>query len=268
MENNWSQYFNEEETKVEDLNTDTSLVEEQETNIFEDEDYTETDFIDTSTPQDTRTELSSRDYKMFCDRMSGELVSGETKAVLNYQAYQVMPEDENYTDPQQETIYSISRAITTVSFDELNPGVVMVSVAFKDFNDPELRLLWARIQKWRNSMSRPSEGVPLFVLHMLERASLGDTNEDHYTILECNAINPLIAYITREVPTMEAIDIINDRDEHMGGNVIKFLFSSDYVTFTLRDDIDTLGIKTDVEIEAENERYNNAEYGFIEDNEE
>lgn len=242
----WSQYFNQNildnDNKIENNNV---------------EDTEEKNDIETEEKTNTFT-LGVKDYKEFCNRLSGYLPDGNTKAVISYQCFNAFPNMKDIKDPQKEVIYNINNAVVEMAFDELNPELVLISIKFKNFSDPELRLFWARLQKWRTSLSKPIDNneVPIFLLYLMERDSVGnlDANES-YSILNAEIVNPLIAYITREVPTMEATDIINEKDEHMGGNVIKLLCSTQYVTFGIRDDIDTQMIKAEVERENEDSRY-------------
>lgn len=269
---NWSEYFNQTQDIIDNGDKSNKPIEGIDNGDVIEQSIVHATLDDdepTVESEDKRRTLSSREFKTFCDRMTGFLETGESKALLNYQAYYMLPGEEVPSDPQSSVVYDIHGAVYELSFDELNPDIMVVTIKFKSFSDTELRLLWARIQKWRTTMSAPLEGdkLPIFVLHFLERESLGDLDKGEIpTILECNIINPLLAYITREVPTAEAIDIVNEKDEHMGGNVIKLLCSTEFATFTLRNDIDTTAIKAEILREEEEERYINASPLFVDDN--
>ena len=234
MNNNWSEFYN----QTEDMHKTVKQSEQTKPN---------------------RIELSVKDFKNYWDRLSGELPNSKTKAVISYQTFNAKPNPSDIDDPQSEIIYNVTKAKAEISFDELHPELAVVSIKFKSFDDPELRLLWARIQKWRTQMSKPADEdtIPVFLLHLLERESIGDL-EGNFTILSAEIVNPLLCYITREVPTMQAADIINEKEEHTGGNVIKMLCQAEFITFSLRDDLDTTAIKAEVQREIEEKRYINS----------
>lgn len=242
--NDWSKFYNQEiEEDIEENKTDIN-----DENLEEDIDINQGKIL-----------LSVKDYKEFCDRLTGYLDSGKTKAIPCYQTF-IAKENEGINS-DNEIVYTLNNAVIEISLDELHPELAVISIRFKSFDDPELRLLWARIQKWRTNMSKPQDnnGVPIFLFSFTERESFGTYDgEEEIAILSCEVINPLLCYITREVPTMEATDILNDRDEHIGGNVIKLLCDTNYITFSLRDDINTKDIKAEVERELEEERYINS----------
>lgn len=212
--------------------------------------------------------LTATDFKEFCNRLTGLLPSGETKAILTYQNYNVDSITGQSNDIKQEVIYSLNKAVPEISFDEINPDLVMVTLKYQTYDDQELRLFWARLQRWRSSLSKPMENgeIPLFILHFLERESVGTGDKgDAYTILECNIINPLMCFLTREMPTMEALDMETDSGVRTGGNIVKMLCATEYTTFTVRDDLDVNAIKAEVQREVEDERYINAEAEYISD---
>ena len=106
--------------------------------------------------------------------------------------------------------------------------------------------------------SKPLEEdvIPIFVVNLVENESTNCLREkESYTILSANIVNPLLCYITREVPTMVAENIKNERDEVVGGNVIKMLIATDFLTFELRDDIDINTIKAEELREIEESRF-------------
>lgn len=261
----WSKFFNQEagsykttDDTASDIQTeDSTYTEEKSQNL----DINELDEIGMAG-------LTATTFKEFCDRLTDRLPSGETKAVVTYQNYNVDSLTGESNDPNQEVIYTLNKAVSELSFDEINPDLVMVTLRFQTYDEQELRLFWARLQKWRTSLSKPMENgeIPIFALNFLERESVGSGDkDDDYTILECNIVNPLICFLTREMPTMEAIDMETESGATTGGNVVKMLCATECTTFTIRNDIDINAIKAEVEREMEDERYINAEENYIAD---
>ncbi len=244
----WDKYFNQENPENDEV------IDETQVNIETSDNTQKINDIDVN---DNRLDLSVRDYKEFCDRLSGLNEAEEAKSSITYQSYTINS-DTNKPDKASETIYGLHNAIAQVSFDELHPELAVVSIRFKSFDDPELRMFWARIQKWRNMQSKPLEEdvIPIFVVNLVENESTNCLREkESYTILSANIVNPLLCYITREVPTMVAENIKNERDEVVGGNVIKMLVATDFLTFELRDDIDINTIKAEELREIEESRF-------------
>lgn len=245
---NWDKYFNQANPENDEVAGETQA------NIETSNDTQEINEIDVN---DNRLNLSVRDYKEFCNKLSGLNEVEEAKSSITYQVYTVNP-ITNTPDEDSETIYGLHNAIVQISFDELHPELAVVSIRFKSFDDPELRMFWARIQKWRNMQSKPLEkdAIPIFVVNLVENESTNCLREkENYTILSANIVNPLLCYITREVPTMVTENIKNERDEVVGGNVIKMLVATDFLTFELRDDIDINTIKAEELREIEESRF-------------
>ena len=265
---NWNKYFNE---NTDDDNNIASNVyannvsENNVTNDYELEDNLEinqnNDNIDDNEldkyleNENDNFSLTVSEYKTFCDRLSGFNEIDETKAAITYQSYNINPQDVNQ-NTTNDIVYNLNNAVAEIAYDELHPDLAVLSIKFKSFDDPELRLFWSRIQKWRTSLSKPQDNdeIPVFVITLIEKDSVNSVKDkEHYTILSANIVNPLICYITREIPTISAENIINERDEIMGGNVIKMLLATDFLTFEVRDDIDITNIKAEVLRENEEE---------------
>lgn len=260
---NWNKYFNE---NIDDDNNIASNVSENNvTNDYELEDNLEinqnSDNVDDNEldkyleNENDNFSLTVSEYKTFCDRLSGFNEIDETKAAITYQSYNINPQDVNQ-NTTNDIVYNLNNAVVEIAYDELHPDLAVLSIKFKSFDDPELRLFWSRIQKWRTSLSKPQDNdeIPVFVITLIEKDSVNSVKDkEHYTILSANIVNPLICYITREIPTISAENIINERDEIMGGNVIKMLLATDFLTFEVRDDIDITNIKAEVLRENEEE---------------
>lgn len=212
---------------------------------------------------DERIALTVEAVRDFCERLSGKDDQGLSKSIVTYQSYDSGFNMEETTDKNADIIYNCSKASAELSFDALNPGLALLTITFPTYDDPELRLLWARLQKWRKRDSGQEQVaddvVPIFLIHLFERNSISVKTDVIENILEANIVNPLICYLTRETPTIPAADIINEKGEVMGGNVIKMLCNMEFITFSLTTDVDTSDIKAEALREAEAERYLNEE---------
>ena len=246
----WSKFYDAKDNDT-DVDTDTNINESPEPEF-----------------PDERIPLTVESVREFCDRLSGTDEQGLPKAIMSYQAYNSGFTPEETTDKNADIIYQCQKANVDLSFDALNPTLIMLTITFPSYDEPELRLLWARLQKWRKAMSKDDINgttVPVFLIHLLERDSITSktnvvdeaaaTEAETVNILEANIINPLVCYITRENPTMPASEITNDKGEVMGGNVLKMLCNMEFITFDMTMDADISDIKAEVQREIEAERY-------------
>lgn len=233
---NWSQYLEEENNSPKD-----------------------DEKISTSNMPDERIPLRIEDVRAFCERLSGKNEQGLSKAIISYQSYDSGFSEEETTDKNADKIYTCAKASVELAFDALNPGLLLVTLTFPTHDDPELRLFWARLQKWNRRESGQenveADKVPIFLLHLFERDSISVRQDVTENILEANIINPIICYLTREIPSMPAVDTTNEKGETMGGNVIKMLCNMEFITFSLMEDVDTSEIRAEVQRENENARY-------------
>lgn len=225
------------ETPTTESNTDVNFSDNQETE--------ENNF-------DNRIEIDTDKIKEFCERLTGIDDYGQAKAIASYQYYNYFPGE---TDPQAEVIYNLNRAHVNFTYDVLNPQFITVDIVFKTYDDPELKLMWARLNKWR----KDNRDMPIFLIHLLETNNITLQTETNDVLLEADIFNPLLQYLTRESPTMEAVEETNDKGEIIGGNIIRMLCPIDLVTFTVTENYNTTDIKAEVLREEEEERYLNEE---------
>lgn len=219
------------------------------------------------TPKEVAAEepevLTLAKIREFCGRLSGKDGQGVSKAVISYQAYDSGFSMDTTNDKNAEIIYNCSKAYAELSFDALNPDLVLLSITFPSYDDPELRLFWARLQKWvrRNSGAEQitDDTVPVFYIHLFERGSVSARTDVQENILEAGIVNPLICYLTRELPAVPAAETTNKNGEVMGGNVVKMLCNMQFVTFSVIEDADTSRIKAEVLRDVEDARYLAAE---------
>ncbi len=221
-----------------------------------------------SSPEDARNNsdtaggcppLTLEDVRVFCERLSGKDDAGQSKAILTYQTYDTPAGGGKPADKNADIIYNCTKAHVELSFDALNPELALLTVTFPTYDDPELRLMWARIGKWRRRDSGVEpfscDQIPIFLIHLFERNGIGVRTDVKETILEADIVNPLICYLTRETPTAAAVDTTNEKGETIGGNVIKMLCNMNFITFSVTEDADTSSIKAEVLRECEADRY-------------
>lgn len=200
--------------------------------------------------ENDRIIIDTDKIKEFCEKLTGVDEFGQTRAIASYQYYNYFPGE---TDPKADVIYNLNRAHVDITYDELNPQFITLDIVFKTYDDPELKLMWARLNKWR----KDNGDMPIFLIHLLEMGSISLQTDENETLLEADIFNPLLQYLTRETPTMEAVEETNDKGEIIGGNIIRMLCPIDLVTFTVTDSFDTKDIKAEVLREEEEKRYIN-----------
>lgn len=226
--------------------------------------YYETPVEDTSTTDnlsrqnnpedDPREQLTELQVIDLCKRFSGVDVNNNNAAIVSYQCYNY---DENKTDDRCDIIYQASRARVDFSYDPMHPEFATLDLVFPSFDDQELRLMWARLQKWKREISE----TPIFLIHLLERGSVSSKTDAPDTLVECNILNPILFYLTREIPSQPAEEITLENGEIIGGNIIRLLLDMSLVTFEISE-TDTGEIKAEVLREEEDRRYldNSKEY--------
>jgi hypothetical protein len=114
-------------------------------------------------------------------------------------------------------------------------------------------------------MAQNGEKDWIFYINILERASVSVQTQNRDRLLIGHVLNPLVFYLTREVPNQ----LIDERDvggELQGGNIIRMLIPERLVTFQVTEDIDTPLVKGEVLREFETERYLDASEGQKEEN--
>lgn len=189
------------------------------------------------------TYLDDNDIAVFLSRLSGtNEYDGSGKVVISYQAF-CLEDREDSIDKQ--TVYSVSNASVRISMDKLNPGYYVVDIVFKGYNDPELKMLWARLQRHLKNESQAADKTWLFHFNILERASVTAQMEHEDTLVTCDIYNPLITYLTREIPD-QLTDERFANGELVGGNIVRMLIHNSLLTFSVTDSVDTLGIKGEV----------------------
>jgi hypothetical protein len=215
------------------------------------------------------TMLDETGLGRFTGALSGRNENGESKVQVSYQSYALEePEDS----PDKTRIYTVSNAACELSIDKKNPGFFVLDIIFQSYNDPELKLLWARLQRHKANIAKDPAKTWIFYINLLEKASVSVRTEERDVLVMGNVFNPLIYYLTREVPNQVIEEDqerrITEKDELtgtrktvdiQGGNIIRMLIADNLVQFQIRSDVDTQEIKGEVEREQEENRYVNSQ---------
>ena len=203
-----------------------------------------------------QTYLSREDIKEFLNAFSGVNEYGENNSIVNYQTYDA---SEGSNDPNKEQIYSASKARVELSFDANNPDFYVMDLIYRGYDDPELKMLWARLQQFKRNTRLHPDKTWIFYFNLLERDCISVEADMKDTLHIANVFNPTLFYLTREEPDYLATDSIDMDGELQGGNVIRMLIPVQFITFEVTNEIDTTQIKEEILIEKEHDRYiNNA----------
>lgn len=203
----------------------------------------------------TDSVLSKEELAEYLKRFCGRDIDGNSKVTISYQTYAI--EDENQTE--RERIYTTSQAAVEISTDALVPGFFTVDIKFRSYSDPELKMLWARLQKFKNNEATQNDKTWIFYFNLLERASITQQTLENDNLLIAHMFNPLVFYLTRETPEFLTDDRQQANGELYGGNIIRMLVSTELLSFEIVSDIDTSEIKGEVQRELEESRYIDSE---------
>lgn len=178
----------------------------------------------------------------FCQRLSGKQEGVETtKSIVTYQTYDAATRPEDLPDPACERIFSLENAIADLSYDPLNPGLALLTLTFPSYADSDLRLFWARFTRFRQKETGSEEVkehyIPVFLIHLFERDASSSRESAPETYVEANLVNPILCYLTRQLPADASTEQLNDNGEVIGGNVVKCLFSMSLVQFEEKRDV-------------------------------
>lgn len=195
------------------------------------------------------------EFEQCCSELSGKDGDGRPLATISYQTY-FLEEEEHST--AKELSYPLTTPWVQIWIDKLNPGFVGVDIAFRSFDDPELRLMWNRLNRHIRNMSKEPEKTWIFYIKILDNASLNPLSKE---IKMMHIINPSIFFLTRETPTMLAT---NSESNYglQGGNIIRMLVPEESVSIDIspNEDYDLDTIKAEVLRDAEESAYQNATY--------
>lgn len=196
--------------------------------------------------------LTEADLNQFINRFSGiDPNTGYSKTTISYQTYDFDAPDD---DPNKQRVYQLTNAVVQISRNKRYNDLYTIDFIFKSPDDTELKLFWARLQQYLKNQSQHSDKDWIFYINLLERASVSLQTLKNDTLLIGNIINPILFYITREVPNLAVFDK-NINQEMIGGNIIRMVVGKENLTFNLETDIDTNLIKGEVQREEEDSRF-------------
>lgn len=198
-------------------------------------------------------EMTIEDVRKVFERMNGwNPVTGQSKVAISYQLF-AMDDPENSQSRNQ--VFSTCKPAIQMNFDSHIPGYFGLDIIFRSANEPELKLLWGRLQQFKRSTSVHPEKEWIFFMNILESSSISLQTEKEDTPFVIRAFNPLLTYLTREVPEMQVDDTESTDGEMIGGNIIRMIIPAEFVQFEYCSDIDTLGTKGEVLALEEESRY-------------
>lgn len=207
-----------------------------------------------SNNQDDIIYIDRNTISQFTRRLSGKNEDGFGKAEISYQMY-ALEDDEESMD--RTRIYNAHKAYVELSMDYSIPGYFTLDIIYHSYAEPELKMLWNRLQNFKRNLAEQGEKTWIFYINILEKASVSRQTENRDNLLMCHILNPIIFYLTREVPNLMT-DEHNVNNELQGGNIIRMLIPENAVRFEITNEIDTSEIKGEVEREIEEERYLNS----------
>lgn len=195
----------------------------------------------------------TNDFEKYCSEMSGKDVEGRPLATIAYQCY-AMEDDEN--SPSKTVQFKLTTPWVQIWTDKFHPGYVGMDIAFRSFDDTELRLLWGRMNRHLRNMSKEPEKTWVLYFRILDNASLSEGKEE---IVMAHVINPSIFFLTREAPTMEA-ENIDGEFGLQGGNIVRMLIPEDLVSIEIspNEKYDLNTIRAEVQRDIAEAEYLNA----------
>lgn len=216
-------------------------------NASENEKY----FTEDSIKNNEIKNIDENTLAMFFQTFSGVNQNGESKVTITYQTY-ATEEPEDSID--KERIYATSRPSVEFSYDKKYPQFFMIDIIYKSYDDPELKMLWGRLQKFKRNMTAFPEKTWIFYFNILENASVTMQTEIRDELYTVGIFNPTLFYLSREVPNYLSDDVVAQNGELYGGNMIRMLVPVEFVTFEISKDIDTSLIKGEV-MREESDKY-------------
>lgn len=196
-------------------------------------------------------ELTRSDFNKYLERFTGINNYGDAKAVGSYQLF-AAEDDENSKDRQ--TIYKISKASYSLRHDKTHPEFIALDIRFNSYSDSELKLVWSRLKRFEDNMRKEPDKTWIIHFTLLDTGSLSDETDKDDILLMAHLVNPVMSYITRENPT----DLAEERlvnGEKLGGNIVRLLFTANYVSLEQTGEYKTSAIKGDILREREASEY-------------
>lgn len=188
-------------------------------------------------------EISDTELAEFINRLSGiDKVTGLAKSEITYQAYNV----DDVNDKERDRVYHVANASIQISRNCLYSDLYVMDIIFTSADDTELKLLWGRLQQHLKHASEYANQHWIFYINLLERKSVTQQTTKIDELLTAHIFNPLLCYLTREVPNQKIIDAEYEH-QMQGGNIIRMLIPNQLLTYSLSNKIDTNELKGEVQ---------------------
>ncbi len=214
-----------------------------------------TQYIDRNTQSsgnstDDYIRLSDRQLKDFCLRLSGKDDKGKVRAKLAYTNYEIKEGD--FSIPSDQPIIDIKDAYIDINPNKTLPDFYTIDIVFPSCDCLDLKLLWLKLEQYKKADRKIDDGKQaIFLIQVSENFEMEEIDSVKNRIF-CNIINPLLFYLTREVPN-QLVEEVKTEDGLQGGNIIRLLCQSPLVTFDVLGDVDTNALKEQLNYESENE---------------
>jgi hypothetical protein len=156
----------------------------------------------------------------------------------------------------KQVSYTLTTPWVQMWIDKLHPGYICLDIAFRSFDDPELRLMWGRLNRHIKNMSKEPDKTWVFYIRILDNESIriGKTE-----IKIAHVVNPLMFFLTRDLPTTQSDNQSSDMGLQ-GGNIIRMLIPEETVNLEISENeaynLDT--IRAEVARDIDEANYQNA----------
>lgn len=195
-------------------------------------------------------ELDRESLSVLFNLVNGWNEDGSSKVVLTYQNH-VMKDGVPVVG---DAFHHAEKPTVNISFDSMNPDWFSLDVVFRSHLEPELKLLWGYLQRFKNNCAKEPNVDHIFYMNILAKDSVSEYqsgNPDY--LFTINLVNPVLFYLTPE-------DTI-----HTDPNVIRMLIPVGSVEFSYNKNELFEQAKTDVVAEINDELFlNNAGGDYIE----
>ena len=201
--------------------------------------------------QENEEVLSQAAFQGYLNHFIGKDQYGDPRAVGTYQLF--ASEDEEGSR-ERETIYKISKATYSLRHSKTHPGFIAMDIVFNAYDDTELKLLWSRLKKFEDNQIKDPEKTWILHFTLLDTGSLSEESEKEDVLLIAHLVNPVMSYLTREMPT----DQVEERavnNERVGGNTVRMLFTTAYVSLEQTAKYNTPQLKAEIERERMSSEY-------------
>ena len=212
--------------------------------------YIDRETQSSGTTADDYIYLSEKQLKDFCLRLSGKDDTGKVKAKLAYTNYIVR--DGDFSAPHDQPIIDIKDAYIDINPNKTLPDFYTIDIIFPSYDSLELKLLWLKLEQFKKADRNIEEGKQAaFLINVSENFEMNEVESVKNRVF-CNIVNPVLFYLTREVPN-QLVEEIKTEDGLQGGNIIRCLCHSSSVVFDILSDVDVNALKAQIQYEIENE---------------